>query len=243
MIEIGRVEAIFRYPVKSMRGELMQAAELGWHGVAGDRRLAFRRINNKGGFPWLSASNVAELLLYTPRTEVGSEGDLPTHIRTPAGQEFSIYSEELAAEMGQRYGSPVEMMHVRQGIFDDASISVITTVTVEEIGKLADQNPEVRRFRPNIVVRAKKPVPFQEEEWLGGSISFGVGADAPSVGVTMRDARCSIINLDPDSAKSSPGVLKSVVRANANNAGVYGTVTRTGQIKVGQPVFLRPAEE
>ncbi len=43
-IEIGQVEAIFRYPVKSMRGEPLEAANLGWHGLEGDRRLAFRRI-------------------------------------------------------------------------------------------------------------------------------------------------------------------------------------------------------
>jgi hypothetical protein len=43
-IEIGQIEAIFRYPVKSMRGELLDAATLGWHGLDGDRRLAFRRL-------------------------------------------------------------------------------------------------------------------------------------------------------------------------------------------------------
>ena len=41
MIEIGQSEAIFRYPVKSMRGEPLLAATLGWHGIDGDRRLAF----------------------------------------------------------------------------------------------------------------------------------------------------------------------------------------------------------
>ena len=42
-IEIGQIEAIYRYPVKSMRGERVDAATLGWHGIDGDRRLAFRR--------------------------------------------------------------------------------------------------------------------------------------------------------------------------------------------------------
>ena len=41
-IEIGQIEAIFRYPVKSMRGEPLTAASLGWHGVDGDRRLAWQ---------------------------------------------------------------------------------------------------------------------------------------------------------------------------------------------------------
>jgi len=41
-IKIGQVEALFRYPVKSMSGEPLEVAELGWHGLDGDRRLAFR---------------------------------------------------------------------------------------------------------------------------------------------------------------------------------------------------------
>jgi hypothetical protein len=38
-------------------------------------------------------------------------------------------------------------------------------------------------------------------------------------------------------------VMKTVVRANQNQAGIYGTVTRTGRLAVGQPVFLRGATE
>ena len=57
----------------------------------------------------------------------------------------------------------------------------------------------------------------------------------------MRDERCSMVNLDPDSARSTPEVLKAVVRANQNNAGIYGAVTRTGRLKVGQTIFLRAA--
>src|SRR5579864_7171581 len=78
-IEIGHVEAIYRYPVKSMGGEGLEAANLGWHGLDGDRRLAFRRIDDRSGFPWLSASKLPDLLLFAPeRREDGAQGDLPT---------------------------------------------------------------------------------------------------------------------------------------------------------------------
>ena len=50
-IEIGQVEAIYRYPVKSMRGERLEAATLGWSGIEGDRRLAFRRVEDRSGNP------------------------------------------------------------------------------------------------------------------------------------------------------------------------------------------------
>jgi uncharacterized protein YcbX len=131
------------------------------------------------------------------------------------------------------------MMQLNHGIFDEASLSVIAFDTVREIGRLAGQSPDVRRFRPNVVVRLLRPVPFQEDEWLGGVLSFGEGADAPAITVTMRDDRCSMVCLDPDSASSAPEMLKAVVRANQNNAGIYGAVTRIGRLAVGQPILLR----
>jgi hypothetical protein len=241
LIEIGHVEAIFRHPVKSMGGERLEAAELGWHGLEGDRRLAFRRIDDRSGFPWLTASKLPDLVRFTPCRENGTHGDLPTHIRTPDGQEMPVFGQDLAAEVGRRHGAPVEMMHLRQGIFDEATISVIASDTVREIGRLAGRSLDIRRFRPNIVVRLLRPGAFQEDEWLGGMLSFGEGDDVPAITVTMRDIRCAMVNLDPDSACPAPDVLKTVVRVNQNNAGIYGTVTRTGRLAVGQTILLGAA--
>lgn len=240
LAEIGRVEAIFRYPVKSMGGESLEAAQLGWHGLDGDRRLAFRRVNDRSEFPWLTASKLPELLLFAPqRIEDASDDNLPSHVRTPDGQNMAVFGEELSGEIGRRYGAPVQMMHLRNGIFDDASVSIITVDTVAEICRLADRSPDVRRFRPNVVLRLHQAGAFQEAAWLGGVLSFGDSDDAPAVTVTTHDVRCAMVNLDPDSARPAPEVLKAVVRVNRNNAGIYATVTRTGKLAVGQPVFLR----
>jgi len=243
-IQIGQVEAIFRYPVKSMRGEPLEAADLGWHGLEGDRRLAFRRIDDRGGFPWLTATKLPDLILFTPQRHE-EDGDLPTRIRTPDGEELPVFGEDLAAEIGRSFGAPVEMMRMKHGIFDDACISVIASDTVSEICRLASQSADVRRFRPNIVVRLLRPGAFQEDEWLGSVLSFGKNDDndddAPAVAVTMRDVRCAMVNLDPDTASPAPEVLKAVVRRNQNNAGIYGTVTRVGRLAVGQTIFLRAA--
>jgi uncharacterized protein YcbX len=244
LIEIAQVEAIFRYPVKSMGGEQLEVANLGWHGLDGDRRLAFRQMGDRSGFPWLSASKLPDLLLFAPQRRAdGAQVDLPTHIRTPDGKQMPAFGEELAAEVERQSGAPVQMMQLKHGIFDEANISVIASDTVREIGRLAGRSLDVRRFRPNVVVRLLRPVPFQEDEWLGGVLSFGEGDDAPAITVTMRDERCSMVNLDPDSASPAPEVLKAVVRANQNNAGIYGAVTRTGRLAVGQTIFLRAATE
>jgi len=241
-IEIGQVEAIFRYPVKSMRGEELEAANLGWQGLDGDRRLAFRRVDDRSGFPWLTASTLPDLVLFSPRRSAeGGEAELPTHVRTPDGADLPIFGDDLAAEIGRRHGAPVQMMQMKNGIFDDACISVIATDTVREIARLAGQRPDMRRFRPNIVVRLLRGSPFQEDEWLGGMLSFGGEEDAPTIAITMHDVRCSMVNLDPDSASPAPEMLKAIVRVNQNNAGIYGTVTRTGRLAVGQAIFLSPA--
>jgi len=237
--EIGHVEAIFRYPVKSMRGQRLEVANMGWHGIDGDRRLAFRRVDDRSGFPWLTASKLPELILFSPQHRKDSaEEDVPMYIRAPDGGEMAVFGDELTAEVGRRYGAPVQMMQLKQGIFDEACISVITSDTVREIGRLAERSLDMRRFRPNVAVRLLRPVPFQEDEWLGSVLSFGEKDDAPAITVTMRDVRCSMVNLDPDSAAAAPEVLKTIVRANQNNAGIYGAVTRVGRLSVGQSIFL-----
>jgi uncharacterized protein YcbX len=244
LIEIGHVEAIWRYPVKSMAGERLDAATLGWHGLEGDRRLALRRLENRSGFPWLSASTLPDLLLFTPhRRDDGDPGDLPTHVRTPQGEEMPVLGEDLATEVARRHGAPVQMMQLKQGIFDEAHLSVIAAETIHEIGRLSGRDLDVRRFRPNVVVRLRQPVPFQEDEWVGGVLSFGEGEDAPGIAVTMRDERCSMVNLDPDSAHSAPEVQKAIVRAHQNTAGIYSAVTRTGRLAVGQSIFLSARTE
>jgi len=244
-IEIGQVEAIFRYPVKSMAGEPLQAADVGWHGLNGDRRLALRRLEDRGAFPWLSASKLPDLLLFTPlRREDGVAGDeLPTHVRTPEGREIGVFEEELAAEVQRRHGAPVQMMSMKHGVFDEASVSVITSDTIREIGNVAGRNTDVRQFRPNVLVKSLRPTPFEEDHWVGGVLLFGDGNEGPAISVTMRDVRCSMLNLDPDSARVDPEILRAVVRMNQNNAGVYGTVIRSGRLAVGQTIRLRPADE
>jgi len=241
-IKIGEIEALFRYPVKSMSGEPLEVADLGWHGLDGDRRLAFRRVDDRGGFPWLTASKLPDLILFSPqRRGPAVEGHLPTHVLTPEGEEMAVFGQELAAEVGRRHGSPVQMMHLNRGIFDEASISVITSATVAEIGRLAAQPPDVRRFRPNVLVASSRSLPFEEDEWVGGVLSFGESNDAAAIAITNRDERCSMVNFDPGSARVAAEMLKAIVRVRDNKAGVYGTVTRRGRLAVGQPILFEPA--
>jgi uncharacterized protein YcbX len=241
-MELGRISAIFRYPVKSMAGESLAVAMLGWHGIEGDRRVAVRRLNDKSGFPWLTASKLPQLLLYKPLCRDNKNPELPTHIRTPEGKEYELGSEELRVDIAGLYGDDVELMNLKHGIFDEGLVSVISVGTVHSIEREAGREVNLRRFRPNVVIETLGTDPFEEDKWVGQSLMFG---DANSgtvptavIKVTMRDERCVMVNLDPDSAERDSEVMKTIVRLNDNYAGVYGTVIKAGELRVGQVVTL-----
>jgi uncharacterized protein len=238
-IEIGRIQAIYRYPVKSMAGETLERTQLGWYGVEGDRRFAFRRMVEKGGFPWLTASKVPAMLLYKPiQQEASADNPLPTHVITPEGKVLGIRSEELRDEIIDHFGAEVEMMQLKQGIFDETPVSLLSLATCQKITNEAGQPADIRRFRPNIVITGNGE-PFAENQWVGKTVIFGETEDSPAVQVTLRDERCAMLNLNPDTAQSDPAVLKTVVQLNQNCAGAYATVIRAGELILGQPVYLR----
>src|SRR5215212_4418837 len=239
IIHLGQVQQLVRYPVKSMAGLATDSAFLGWHGLQGDRRFAFRRLNDSSGFPWLSASQLPELLLYQPLgLNEDADEPAPTHVRTPEGIELPLLSAELQNSVAEKFRSPVELMKLKHGIFDEASVSVINLATIAAIGPEAGQKLDTRRFRANIVIATDSTEPFLEDSWIGGRLVFGSNEAAPMISVTMRDLRCVMINLDPDTAEQEPRIMKAAVRLNGNNAGAYGTVARTGQLSVGQSVSL-----
>jgi uncharacterized protein YcbX len=239
-IELGHLSAIYRYPIKSMAGERVDAAQLGWHGVEGDRRLAFRRLTDRGAFPWLTASRLPELLLYQPVGRQDATGEsLPTHVRSPDGREYEIIDDALVKEIAARHRAEVELMQLKHGIFDEAGVSAIALGTIRGIAREAGIEADVRRFRPNLVIDTQGAEPFEEDRWVGEVLEFGPAATGPAVSVTLRDLRCVMLNLDPDTAAANAEVMKTVLRLNENHAGVYGTVVRTGELRVGQVVRLR----
>lgn len=238
-MNLGKISAIFRYPVKSMAGELLDVATLGWHGIEGDRRFAFRRVTDKSNFPWLSASKLPELILYKPVAPSENGADqLPTRVHTPNGKELGLQSTELREEISSRFGSDVELMNLKSGIFDEASISVITRSTVQCIERESGREVDLRRFRPNVVIETDNAEPFAEDGWVGRTLMFGEDVECAAVKVYMKDERCRMVNIDPDTAEQDVQVMRTVARLNKNYAGGYATVVRAGELRVGQVVTL-----
>lgn len=237
--EIGVIKKIFRYPVKSMAGESLENCSLGWHGFEGDRRFAFRRMEDSGGFPWLTAGRLPALIRYQPFwVESGAEAKPVLHVRTPEGKELEASSEALGAEIAEAYGKDVQLMQFKHGIFDEASVSLISLGTIYGLGIECGKPLDIRRFRPNLLIESLTAEPFAEDQWVGRVLQFG-SDEGPEISITLRDLRCAMINMDPDTAEVDPVILKSVARVNDVCAGVYATVTKTGTVAVGQKLFLK----
>jgi uncharacterized protein len=236
MEEVGIVRGLYRYPVKSFAGEALETASLGWHGVEGDRRFAFVREQNESGFPWLTAGRLPEMLRYRPTGPASDDAaPLPSRVATPDGLEVELWGDDLRRRLTTAYGEPVRLYRLDRGVFDDATLSLISTNTIGRIERDAGIALDVRRFRPNVLVEVSGDAEFPEDAWVGRVVVFGNG---PAMSVERRDLRCSMINFDPDTGVPTPAVLKAVGSLNEVYAGVYGSTFRTGVISQGDRVYV-----
>lgn len=234
---VGTIREIYRYPVKSMAGEAQRAATIGWHGLDGDRRFAFRRVGDTAGFPWLTASKLPSLICHRPYYPAGAESGPLVRVVTPDGQDLAGDSAELRERVAACCGGPVELMHLKHGIYDEAPLSLITVATLRRLSEVSGVPFDVRRFRPNLLVETPDERPFGEDAWVGRSLSCGGQPESARIGVTMRDLRCVMVNLNPDTADADPRLLKTTARLNAVYAGVYGVPVQTGTIHVGDKLY------
>jgi uncharacterized protein YcbX len=236
---VGTVAALYRFPVKSMRGEMVPTAQLYWHGLAGDRRYAFLREGNTSRFPWLTAREVPELLRYAPyfATTDDAMNDL-VRVHTPGGADLALEDPALRDELATRYGGGVTLLQNSRGVPDSAAISLLGMATVRELGTRIGAALDPLRFRNNVLIDTAGDRPFEEEDWLGRVIRFGDAADGPRVHVNRKDPRCMMVNLDPDEVTQNPAVLRTIVREREQCAALYCSVEGIGMLSVGDPVYL-----
>lgn len=237
--EIGIIEKIFRYPVKSMRGESIEQSKLGWHGIEGDRRYGFVKIGNKTGFPWLTMRDVPKLILYSAAfVKPENLQESPIVVMTPAGLSFDIESADLLNEINGLSNHKTYLIHLWSGIFDAMDISLITTGSIDSISNEVGKPLGIDRFRPNILIRAIDERKYPEDKWVGKTIVFGNRNNSARVNVNRKDIRCMVVNVESDSAKQDPVILKEIVSKRKNLLGVYGTTRWPGTIEVGDTVYL-----
>ena len=240
--EIGVVTTLYRFPVKSMRGEQVDEVELRWHGITGDRRFAFARSDDLSDFPWLTGRQVPDMLRCVPHfTDPSSPKTSPVVVTMPDGASLPIQSDALLARMAESYGGPVHLVQANRGTFDGQGLSFVTNSTLRAIQEHVDAPLDAGRFRINIVIELHRDEPFAEDGWGERLLLLGDRPDSARARVTARIARCVMVNIDPQTARKDHRVLRAVVQHRENYLGVYASTERPGYIRTGDVVRLTPA--
>jgi uncharacterized protein len=230
MTEVGRVAALWRYPVKSMAAEPLEEVEVAWAGFAGDRRWAFVRSGiERSGFPWMTIRQRSNMGEYRPSfVDPFRPDDSRTVVSTPTGDELEVVDPALAAELGEG----VRVIKQDRGVFDAMPLSLISTQSVAALGALVGSELDPLRFRPNLLIEASEP--YEEETWVGSVVRVG----GMAMRVDQQDERCAIVTVDPVTSERNPAVLRAIAQQRDTCMGVYGSTVTPGRVAVGDPVVL-----
>jgi uncharacterized protein len=233
---LGTVSALYRYPVKSMRGESLSEVEVTYRGVPGDRRYAFVQSDNLSQFPYLTAREIPAMVRFTAWLE-GEPANARVLVRSPEGETYPVRSEALHADLARRYGKPFHLLRLGLvGTYDIAPLSLMSSGTVGALGAALGMTLDARRFRPTIYIQTPEGQAFPEDQWVGHTLVFG--DDEVRMRATERDLRCKMITIDPETSEMEPRVLAHVVQTRQEGAGIYGTPEKAGILRVGMPVRL-----
>jgi hypothetical protein len=241
--EVGAVEQVVCFPVKSMAGVPLEQAWMGWHGLEGDRRYAIVKNGNVTGFPWLTIRDMPELVKFKPRfSDPSNIRESQVLVKTPTGKEYNVEDLGLLENIQQHYSKgKVNLLHHYGGIFDTMDISLITSGSIENIGSELNSTLDNRRFRANIIIKANQGGDFPEEKWIKSLLVIGEQDDAAQIRPYRKDLRCMVVNIDPDTGEQNPAVMKQILEQRKNFLGIYGGVARPGSARIGDKVFLRKA--
>jgi uncharacterized protein YcbX len=259
MSVVGRVDSLWRYPVKSMRGEELEEAFAGYPGVYGDRVFAFKSSASPAGFPYFTAREQRTLLQYRPRFRCADKSARPVNlaeadkmgagplsadiselmvdIETPEGKTLAIDDpvliETLLSEVDKKH--QLTLMRSHRAMTDCRPVSMFSVQSARQLSQETETPVDKRRFRANVYLDLASETGFAENELVGRSLKIGPKV---IVRVLERDARCAMITLDPDTAERTPALLKKVAQAHEGMAGVYGAVIVEGVLHKGDLVEL-----
>jgi hypothetical protein len=258
---IATVDSLWRYPVKSMRGEELGEAFVGFAGVYGDRCFAFKCSTRPKGCPYLIASYQPRLLQFRPRFRHPDKAARPTNlaeaealapgltpvfadraemavdIETPTGQRLAIDDPALLGLLfpGTPSEAVVSLVYSDRALTDCRPVSLISAQCITRLGEELGAPLDPRRFRANIYLNFHEGHGSLEDSLVGRTLLIGPKA---VISVLEPDPRCSVINLEPETGESTPTIFRHVVQNHANNAGIYAAVLVEGMIYKGDAVEL-----
>jgi uncharacterized protein YcbX len=264
----GTIQEIWRFPVKSMLGEQLRSAEVTERGLAGDRAYALISTETgkvgsaKHPQRW---PNLFQFHATLP-SSVNSTTDMPPAcITCPDGKRLVTDQPDIDSQLSVAVGQPVRLAKAGiEGVssegywpafdwleapdsvfefplppktfFDGAVLLLTTTSTLKYLHDLTPASRfDVRRFRPNLLIDAG---PDQhgivENNWIGRTLTIG----DVELWVERPCGRCIMTMLPQEDLPKDPNVLRTLVKANGGNLGVYAVVRKGGEIRQNDTVYL-----
>jgi len=199
---VGWVESVWRYPVKSMRGEELPLAFVGSGGIFGDRRYAFVSSAAPADFPYFTAREQEPMLLHRvlyrfPEKLARPNGALSAadgaiEVETPAGERLAVDDSRLIELLrdGVSARHRVLLIQSEEAIVDSRPISLFSLQTVRQLSAEVGVPLDKRRFRANLYVDLAEGRGFAEDAWAGRRLSIGKDV---VIEVLKRNKRCKMI--------------------------------------------------
>ena len=259
MTVLGKIEKIWRYPVKGMQGEEISEVFTGFGGVMGDRVYGIISEAGEKGFPWFTARDDEDFMLYRPRFKSDNNrvpGDLAefegiapgihplypepnqfaVNVESPEGEVFDIDSPAFNEHMSTRFEVGLRAhLSAQKSQVDCRPLSLISQQTCDQLSSELDMNIDYRRFRPNFLINWISKEGYYENSLIGKRLKIGERCE---ITFLERDPRCKMITLDPDTGDSTLKILKHVTLTHEGYAGVYGAVLVEGVVKEGDEIKL-----
>ena len=238
MHPIGTVAELWRYPVKSMRGDHLQTAAFDSAGMVGDRRYAVVSTAAPVGKPLVTSRERTRLLLYQPRLD-------PTPVViTPEGRSLPLPSDDLIAHLQQHLADPAASLELEHSpekpITDVRALSFISRATLDFLQTELGNSFTPQRLRNNLILALDEDRPFAEEDLDGARLQFGDAAEVTILRIHERIPRCRIVTLDPTTAEVDQATLRYLAKHRNARIAMYATVDRPGTISEGAAIYRLP---
>jgi len=228
---LGQVKSLWRYPVKSMCGELCTELSLNYRGVEGDRLFAIRDVNGKFG----SGKNTRRFRHIDGLLSFQSSYQKHVPVITfPDNQVIQGDDETIDTRLSEVVGQPVTLSKEADiPHHDDSPIHILTTASLAWLKKaLPDSTIDESRFRANLVLDLSGDTCI-EHNWIGKHIQIGKDV---TLEVTKLAERCVMTSMEQTKLAHDPEIFRHIVQQSENMFGVYAKVVHGGKINLSDEV-------
>jgi MOSC domain-containing protein len=237
----GSVAGLYRWPVKSLRGERIDTALLDDRGLAGDRAHALVDLRPNRAGQLLTVRQIPRLLGWGSGygTDV-IDPVAPPRLRAPDGREWSWTDPGLAGVLTEFLDIPVETRRA-DGMQDRGPTVLVTVETSRAVlEEELSGTVELARFRTNVHLTLDAP-PFAEEDWGPGTTITVGDVVLEAVGERAGPCiRCAVPSWEPTGRERWRKLQSWLIEQHDNKFGVIMRVTRAGLVRTGEPAYARP---